>query len=147
MEPPYLSPHLQGPHSEPKTNHVRQRTKAPLFDIFDRSGWHTKHRAHLVTKSIGTSFMVESRFGETTSFLIMSSKKGTPAPQNTMFGRNLDMHQQSSDNLAQETWVLAPACVPLNRQPTGLPQVIDTPDSLSINFTAGPPVDLVSNIL
>lgn len=61
--------------------------------ISDCSGKRTKHRAHFVTRFIGTPFWGEPLSGDITNSFIMSSTNGKPAPQNTMFGLNLDEHQ------------------------------------------------------
>lgn len=51
---------------------------------------HTGHRVHLETKFIGIPSSRESLLGDITSSLITSSVNGTPAPQKTIFGRNLN---------------------------------------------------------
>lgn len=62
-----------------------------LFLRVNLRGGRTRHRVHLETKFISVPSSRESLFGDITSSLITSSTNGTPAPQNTIFGRNLNV--------------------------------------------------------
>ena len=106
----------------------------------------TRHRVHLETKDIDVPFSRESLLGDITSSFITSSAKGTPAPRNTMFGRNLNVNVEWVGKLPiHGTRVRVYA--PLDGNPVRLPQVVDTPNTLAGHVTVSPPVDLISNLL